>query len=148
MMASDNLQPANDNALSRDAALSLRLLHWFLESREDAIAGLIGTGYRPDALRDQLMRLICLNFAEGCLWRLPDYQKDLGARWTQSAVAMAVTALDAADLIAIDVNGPSTGLIRPTRRLISFYNKNMPEVFELAKKILYEVSPADAENRQ
>lgn len=148
MMASDNLQPANDNALSRDAALSLRLLHWFLESREDAIAGLIGDDYRPDPLRDELMRLICLNFAEGSMWRLPDYQKDLGARWTQDAVAVAVAALDAADLVSIDVHSSTAGLIRPTKRLISFYNKNMPEVFSLAKRILHEVSSAEIENLQ
>ena len=145
MMAHDDLLAANDNSLSRDAALSLRLLHWFLESREDAIAELIGADYRPDPLRDELMRLVCLNFAEGQVRRLCDYQTDLAARWTQQSVAAAVDALDTANLVAIeaDATGDASGSIRPTRRLVSFYNKNMPEVFALAKTILRGTPPAD-----
>jgi len=143
MLAREDLQAANDNSLNREAALSLRLLHWFLESRESAIAELIGPGYRPDPLRDELMRLVCLNFAEGQARRLLQYQDDLAPRWTHAAVEEAIDALDLAHLIMIDpkISAEKQGLIWPTKRLVSFYNTHMPELLEVAVKILHDVMP-------
>ena len=87
MVAYDDLQAANDNSLSRDAAISLRLLHWFMESREEALAVLMGSYYRPDPLRDELMRSICLFFAEGQIRALAEYQKDLEPRWAANSAS-------------------------------------------------------------
>ena len=137
MVAYDDLQAANDNSLSRDAAISLRLLHWFMESREEALAVLMGAHYRPDPLRDELMRSICLFFAEGHVRALAEYQKDLEPRWTAEAVAQALDTLRTVHLVAADggANGAESG-IRPTTRLISFYNDTMPKVLDMAKRIL------------
>lgn len=143
MLARDDLQAANDNSLNREAALSLRLLHWFLESREGAIAELIGPDYRPDPLRDELMRLVCLNFAEGQARSLRQYQDDLISRWTNAAIEEAVDALSSAHLVMSDPKRDveRRGLIWPTKRLVSFYNTQMPELLEVAVKILRGVVP-------
>ncbi len=148
MVAYDDLQAANDNSLNRDAAISLRLLHWFMESREEALAVLLGVHYRPDPLRDELMRSICLFFAEGHIRALAEYQKDLEPRWTATEVEQALNTLRAVHLVAVDgaVDG-ADGVIRPTMRLISFYNDTMPKVLDLAKRILREGMQQDSSNR-
>ena len=139
MVAYDDLQAANDNSLSRDAAISLRLLHWFMESREEALAVLMGVHYRPDPLRDELMRSICLFFAEGHVRVLAEYQEDLEPRWTALQVEQALDTLRTVHLVAVDgavSDGGADGAIRPTMRLISFYNDTMPKVLDMAKLIL------------
>ena len=138
MVAYDDLQAANDNSLSRDAAISLRLLHWFMETREEALAVLMGAHYRPDPLRDDLMRSVCLFFAEGHVRALAEYQKDFEGRWTADAVTQAVDALRTVHLVAVDggIEDEAAGLIRPTMRLISFYNDTMPRVLDMARRIL------------
>ena len=148
MVAYDDLQAANDNSLSRDAAISLRLLHWFMESREEALAVLMGVHYRPDPLRDELMRSICLFFAEGHRRALAEYQKDLEPRWTATEVEQALDTLRAAHLVAVEdrANGPD-GVVRPTMRLISFYNDTMPKVLDMAKRILREGMQQDSSNQ-
>ena len=148
MVAYDDLQAANDNSLNRDAAISLRLLHWFMESREEALAVLTGAHYRPDPLRDELMRSICLFFAEGHIRALAEYQKDLEPRWTATEVEQALDTLRAVHLVTVDgaADGPE-GVVRPTMRLISFYNDTMPKVLEMAKRILREGTQQDSSNR-
>ena len=137
MVAYDDLQAANDNSLSREAAISLRLLHWFMESREEALELLMGVHYRPDPLRDELMRSICLFFAEGQVRALAEYQKDLEPRWDADAVAQALDTLRTVHLVAVAAAEDGTeGGIRPTMRLISFYNDTMPKVLDMAKWIL------------
>ena len=149
MVAYDDLQAANDNSLSRDAAISLRLLHWFMESREEALAVLLGAHYRPDPLRDELMRSICLFFAEGHIRALAEYQKDLEPRWTATEVEQALDTLRAVHLVAVEgtADGPD-GLVRPTMRLISFYNDTMPKVLDMAKLILREGMKQDSSNQR
>ncbi len=149
MVAYDDLQAANDNSLSRDAAISLRLLHWFMESREEALAVLMGVHYRPDPLRDELMRSICLFFAEGHIRALAEYQKDLEPRWTATEVEQALDTLRAVHLVAVDgaADGPD-GVVRPTMRLISFYNDTMPKVLDMAKRILREGMQQDSSNQR
>ncbi len=149
MVAYDDLQAANDNSLSRDAAISLRLLHWFMESREEALAVLMGAHYRPDPLRDELMRSICLFFAEGHVRALAEYQKDLEPRWSADAVAQALDTLRAVHLVAVDglPGDGADGGIRPTKRLISFYNDTMPRVLDMAKRILRDGMEQDSPNR-
>lgn len=148
MVAYDDLQAANDNSLSRDAAISLRLLHWFMESREEALAVLMGVHYRPDPLRDELMRSICLFFAEGHIRALAEYQKDLEPRWTATEVEQALDTLRAVHLVAVEdmAKGPE-GVVRPTMRLISFYNDTMPKVLDMAKRILREGMQRDSSNQ-
>lgn len=141
MVACDDLQAANDNSLNRDAAISLRLLHWFMESREEALAVLMGAHYRPDPLRDELMRSICLFFAEGHVRALAEYQKDLESRWTATEVEQALDTLRTVHLVAAD------GAIRPTMRLISFYNDTMPKVLDMAKRILRDGTQQDSPDR-
>ncbi len=146
MVAYDDLQAANDNSLNRDAAISLRLLHWFMESREEALAALMGAHYRPDPLRDELMRSICLFFAEGHIRALTEYQKDLEPRWDAEVVAQALDTLRAVHLVAVD--GAPDGGIRPTMRLISFYNDTMPRVLDMAKRILRDGMQQDSLNQR
>ena len=147
MVAYDDLPAANDNSLSRDAAISLRLLHWFMESREEALALLMGAHYRPDPLRDELMRSICLFFAEGQTRALAEYQKDLEPRWDADAVAQALDTLRTVQLVAVAAAEDGTeGGIRPTMRLISFYNDTMPKVLDMAKWILRDGMRQDAPN--
>ena len=148
MVAYDDLQAANDNSLSRDAAISLRLLHWFMESREEALAVLMGVHYRPDPLRDELMRSICLFFAEGHVRALTEYQKDLEPRWTAMEVEQALDTLQTVHLVAVDggVSDGAGGAIRPTMRLISFYNDTMPKVLDMAKRILRDGMQQDSSN--
>ncbi len=148
MVAYDDLQAANDNSLNRDAAISLRLLHWFMESREEALAVLMGVHYRPDPLRDELMRSICLFFAEGHIRALAEYQKDLEPRWTATEVEQALNTLRTVHLVAVDgaADEPDR-VVRPTMRLISFYNDTMPKVLDMAKRILREGTQQDSPNR-
>ena len=147
MVAYDDLQAANDNSLSRDAAISLRLLHWFMESREEALALLMGVHYRPDPLRDELMRSICLFFAEGQIRALAEYQKDLEPRWDADAVAQALDTLRTVHLVAVTAaDDGGEGNIRPTMRLISFYNDTMPKVLDMAKLILRDGMKQDGPN--
>ena len=147
MVAYDDLQAANDNSLNRDAAISLRLLHWFMESREEALALLMGVHYRPDPLRDELMRSICLFFAEGQIRALAEYQKDLAPRWDADAVAQALDTLRTVHLVAVAAAGDGgEGGIRPTMRLISFYNDTMPKVLDMAKLILRDEMQQDGPN--
>ena len=147
MVAYDDLQAANDNSLSRDAAISLRLLHWFMESREEALALLMGVHYRPDPLRDELMRSICLFFAEGQIRALAEYQKDLEPRWDADAVAQALDTLRTVHLVAVTAaDDGGEGGIRPTMRLISFYNDTMPKVLDMAKLILRDGTQQDGPN--
>lgn len=147
MLTHDEMQAANDNSLNREAALSLRLLHWFLESREEAIAELIGPGYRPDSLRDELMRSVCLHFSHGHVRDLVDYQQDLASRHAAPSVAAAFEVLALVHLVTIDHDAPvgSAKLIKPTKRLISFYNKNMPAVLSLARKMLHGMMLPDSQ---
>ena len=147
MVAYDDLQAANDNSLNRDAAISLRLLHWFMESREEALALLMGVHYRPDPLRDELMRSICLFFAEGQVRALAEYQKDLEPRWDADAVAQALDTLRTVHLVAVAAaEDGAEGGIRPTMRLISFYNDTMPKVLDMAKWILRDGMQQDGPN--
>ena len=135
MASPDEMQAANDDSLSRDAGIALRLLHWFLESRQEALAELIGPGYHPDPVRDDLMRVICLFFARGEVRTLSEYQRDL-AHADGPAVAAALRSLEAAQLVVTDGREASAGSIRPTRRLVGFYNKVMPEVLDVARRIV------------
>ena len=145
MVAYDDLQAANDNSLNRDAAISLRLLHWFMESREEALALLMGEHYRPDPLRDELMRSICLFFAEGHIRALAEYQKDLEPRWTAMEVEQALDTLRTVHLVAVEGMGDGPdGVVRPTMRLISFYNDTMPKVLDMARRILRDGMQQDS----
>ncbi len=147
MVAYDDLQAANDNSLSRDAAISLRLLHWFMESREEALAVLMGVHYRPDPLRDELMRSICLFFAEGHVRALAEYQKDLEPRWSAMEVEQALDTLRTVHLVAVEGAADAAGsAVRPTMRLISFYNDTMPKVLDMAKRILRDGMQKDSSN--
>ena len=107
----------------------------------------MGAHYRPDPLRDELMRSICLFFAEGQVRALAEYQKDLEPRWDADAVAQALDTLRTVHLVAVAAAEDGTeGGIRPTMRLISFYNDTMPKVLDMAKWILRDGMQQDGPN--
>lgn len=130
--------PTETGSLLPEAQLGLRVLIAFFEAREDALNRLLGRDYRTNPIRDEMMRRVCLDHAAGQTRSLAAYQKDLGRFWSKTSIARALDALVATNLVSIldDPSDHRARLIKPTGKLIGFYNEFMPSILDHARVVL------------
>ena len=130
--------PASVGAFSPDAVLLLTLLRRFSTAQQEALKGLLDGLWRPNQLRDELFRQICLSAAKGEPKHLADLQRDLRAFGSKPTVAEALGVLEQAGLVVADEDPQrrQSKLIRPTDLASEFYNRSESEVIREEREAL------------
>lgn len=103
-----------------------------MENRERLLGKLFGRTLRRSAARDELLRLIILAFSKGQLLRPSAYVRQCAHYATGPSIRSEIDILVDADLVLLrpDPSHRTAYLVVPTKKLIDFYNREMPRLRE------------------
>ncbi len=140
------LQPAEPGTLEREVGGDVALLHAFAANRERAMVGLFGRRMRISPARDELLRLIVLAFSEGRLCRTSYYRECCSYFESGQAVSREIGVLESSGLVVLqpDPRFARARIVVPTRRLVEFYNTQMPRLRAEVGALLRQAEQAEA----
>ncbi len=126
----DDVAPAEAGSLDAEVARDVALLRQFAINREKAMAGLFGRKLRVSPARDELLRLIVVAFAEGHCFRTSYYREACAYFESGQAVNREIAVLETCGLVVLqtDPRFARARILVPTRRLVAFYNTQMPRL--------------------
>ena len=129
--------PAELGSLDEEVASDVALLRQFMANREQLLGKLFGRTLRRSAARDELLRLIILAFSKGQILRTNAYVRQCAHYATGPSIRREIEVLVEADLVLLkpDPNHRTAYLVVPTKKLIDFYNREMPRLREEVKNI-------------
>jgi hypothetical protein len=129
--------PAELGSLDEEVASDVAILRQFMAARERLFSKLFGRILRRSAARDELLRLIILAFSKGHILRTNAYVRQCAHYATGPSIRREIDILADADLVLLepDPNHRSAYLVVPTKKLIDFYNNEMPRLREEIKNI-------------
>ena len=109
-------------------AADVAMLQNFFSARETQMAALFGRKLRRNPVRDELIRLVVLEYAAGRRRRPAYYIKKCASLATAPSIRSELYLLQHVGLIVMvdDVTHAKASLAAPTRKLIDFYNFQMP----------------------
>jgi hypothetical protein len=121
---------AEFDTLDAQAAADIGLLREFTLNRERHMARLFGRTVRRSPLRDELLRLVMLNFAQGALERVATYVRACADFATGPSVRSEIETLVSTGVVVLvrDEMHPRAYLVAPTTRVVAFYNEQMPRL--------------------
>jgi hypothetical protein len=122
--------PAELGSLDEEVASDVALLRQFMTDRERLFGKLFGRTLRRSAARDEILRLIILAFSKGQLLRASAYVRQCAHYATGPSIRREIDVLVDADLVLLkpDPSHRTAHLIIPTKKLIDFYNREMPRL--------------------
>ncbi len=132
---------ADFGTLDAQAAQDIALMQEFLSNRDRVMAGLFGKSLRRNPTRDELLRQIMLQFAQGHRRRIAFYVRACSFQATAPSVRSELDLLVHTDLVEL-LDEPSdrrATLVAATTKLVSFYNDQMPR---LRREVLRLVNAA------
>ncbi|MBV9655822.1 MAG: hypothetical protein JOZ42_14805 [Acetobacteraceae bacterium] len=143
-------EPADFGSLDPEVSRDLAVLQEFAANRERHIAGLFGRTVRADPLRDKLLRVILLAFAEGKHMRVSHFVEECRSHGTPPSVRASINFLVEGGLVQLepDPSHPRARLVRPTRKLVHFYNEQMPRLREEVARLLNLTIPRWPDERR
>ncbi len=129
---------ADVGLLSEDVAADVAMLQNFFATRERQMSALFGKTLRRHPVRDELMRLLILEYAAGRRRRPAHYIKECASLATAPSVRSELHLLEHSGLVKLidDVSHKGASLVAPTRKLIDFYNDQMPRLREAVLELL------------
>ena len=94
------------------------------------MAGLFGRKMRVSPARDELLRLIVVAFSEGHCFRTSYYREACSYFESGQAVSREIGVLESCGLIQLqtDPRFLRARIVVPTRKLVAFYNTQMPRL--------------------
>ena len=118
---------AEFGSLSRQAGEDITILQEFFRNRDRHMAHLFGANVRRNPTRDELLRQIMLQFAEGQQRRMAFYVQACSHLASQPAIRSELELLAHANLVVLlgEPGYRRARLVAPTRRLVNFYNTQM-----------------------
>ena len=121
-------------------------IQWFYNERDQGLNELLGRTLPRSAVRDELIRAIVIAFGYGQAHHVSDYQRDLVKFRGRTAVREELDLLASLRLVDLlpDARDRRAILVKPTQRLIDWYNRSAPDVvaaLERAVSRLRELSP-------
>jgi hypothetical protein len=121
-------QIAELGLLTDIVAADVAMLQSFFSAREAQMATLFGRKLRRNPVRDELIRLVVLEYAAGHRRRPAYYIKKCASLATAPSVRSELHLLQHVGLIVMirDATHAKASLVAPTQRLIDFYNFQMP----------------------
>ncbi|MGI4942932.1 MAG: hypothetical protein ACRYHQ_20600 [Janthinobacterium lividum] len=122
--------PAEPGSLEAEVARDVALLRQFAINRERAMAGMFGRKMRVSPARDELLRLIVVAFSEGHCFRTSYYREACSYFESGQAVAREIGVLESCGLVLLqtDPRFVRARIVVPTRKLVAFYNTQMPRL--------------------
>jgi len=130
--------------LDSEVARDLQLLRDFIKARERHMHMLFGRTLRHSATRDELMRLIVLAFSTDRILGVSAYIRLCSGYATAPTVRAELSTMEDARLIILEPqNGRRSALVLPTRKLIDFYNRQLPRLREDFRHALLAMEPAE-----
>ncbi len=130
--------PATSGSLSAEALADLIALRKFFETRENALELLFGRKLNRSPIRDELMRLIAIEFGFGRNRSFDFYRRTCAHVDSSSEIERELYLLEE---LAIVILSPSdkdrrTLLVLPSKRLIDWYSRVMPPLMEEVKLVI------------
>ena len=121
------VKPAAFGSLEPRVLVDLRFLRTFLEARDRAFLRLLGRSVHRSHLRDEIVRRLVIEFGDGKLRRISFYQKETAYLGSATNIRDEIENLRLSGLVIItdDPSRKRAKLLRPTQRLVDFYNKEM-----------------------
>lgn len=134
----DEEPEAEIGSLDAEAGRDLALLQQFALSRERAMNKLFGRRLRGNPARDELLRLIVVAFSEGHCFRTSYYRQSCTYFENGEAVNREIAVLVSSGLVLLrtDPRFARAQIVVPTRRLVAFYNTQMPRLRAQAMALL------------
>lgn len=130
-----NSEIATFGALNAHVAADIAILQEFFSNRDRIMAQLFGRPLRRNPVRDELLRLIMLEFSQENQRRIAFYVRACSCHATAPSIRSELDLLVHADLIRL-VDEPydrRAKSVAPTTKLVSFYNERIPQ---LRKEVL------------
>lgn len=121
---------ADFGTLNAQAAEDIAVMQEFLSNRDRIMSSLFGRSLRRNPTRDELLRQIMLQFAQGNRRRIAFYVRACSFQATAPSVRSELDLLVHTDLVEL-MDEPSdrrATLVAPTTKLVSFYNEQMPRL--------------------
>lgn len=139
---------AEDGSLTNLAVRGLALIQEFYIVRDRRIRDLVGRKYRRSPLREELMRQITFAFADRKLLRVVDYQKMLADFGSRSLVRTEIDILYAESIVILRHSQSSerATVVVPTNKLISHFNRQVPDLIALLGAGITELSHMQAKS--
>lgn len=141
--AVEDALPAEPGSLDPEVARDVALLRQFAMNRERAMAGLFGRKMRVSPARDELLRLIILAFSEGHCFRTSYYREACSYFESGQAVTREIGVLESCGLVQLqtDPRFVRARIVVPTRKLVDFYNTQMPRLRTAVMSLLGDATP-------
>lgn len=130
--------PATPGTLNDEALEDLITLQGFIEDRYETLQRLIGRRLGRSQLRDELIRMVVIDFGRGVQRNMAAYQRLCLHLGSVSATRGELHLLADVRLFALVVlpdNRRST-LVLPTQRLIDWYSEQMPGLLEQVQLVV------------
>lgn len=123
-------------SLSPLAAYEVRLLIEYAEGRAQALRGLFGRSVKANPIRDDLIRSIVWCFANDRIEPTAFYVRKLQNTAAASTIRLQLVSLQQFGLVVLDQNPADRRVyfVRPTNKLIMWYNRTMPQLLREALK--------------
>ncbi len=140
---------ADVGLLSEVVASDVAMLQRFFAARERQMSILFGRTLRRHPVRDELMRLLILEYAAGRRRRPAHYIKECASLATAPSVRSELHLLEHAGLVKMidDDSHQGASLVAPTRKLIDFYNGQMPRLRETILELLEFDRPSASDEK-
>lgn len=139
--------PAEEGALNSDTLRDLMVFRDFWARRDAAMAALLKRKLPPTRLRDELVRLILIEFGHGRHNRLSFYQRELAAFAGSFAVRDEVHRLAKMGVLVLE-NDPSDRralIVRPASSLVHWCENHISVLRNEMRRLFIDGSSAATE---
>lgn len=135
--------PAKRGTLDPDAHRELIVMQHFLTQRDKAMDELLGMRLRRSRLRDEVIRLVVIEFGHDRAHHLSFYQTACAGLASSFAVRDEIRRLAGLEIVLMmpDPKDHRSVCIEPTQRLIDFYSEEMPRMVHSIRRSMDAISP-------
>lgn len=130
--------PAEAGSLAAEALADLIALRKFVEARDNALESLLGGTLKRSPIRDELMRLIVIEFGFGRVRNVAFYTRTCAHVDNSSEVERELYLLDELRVVILTPGGKDgrTLDVVPTKKLVDWYSRVMPPLMEEARLVI------------
>ena len=133
-------ESARPGSLAADALADLVVLQEFAQDRDRALQRLFGQRLGRSHLRDELIRLVVIDFGLGQSRSLRAYQKACAPIGSASATREACRMMSDLGLFVLASvprdKSRSATLVLPTQRLVDWYSAQMPKMLDQVQLVM------------
>jgi hypothetical protein len=123
-------QEAPPGSLEAGPLNDLIVLRQFELNRDKVLARLFGVKLRRSRLREEMLRILVIEFGLGHTRQVSFFIKECKALGSASAVRLEISRLCSLGLTILrdDPEDARSARVVPTQKIISFYNTQMPRI--------------------